>query len=189
MTTIHYDYDRGQIYEDMNGSNVLQTRYVLGPGVDEKLARISSGGTAAWLLTDRQDSLRNVVDGTGATIDTITYDGYGNVQSESNSANGGAYKYARYRVDGETNLLRPDPMTGRYYNPATGTWNGRDEAWDGNNLYDYVRNRPTNATDPTGLIKFEISQYYLIMLVRVDVDWKGVGWTVARKNRQEKGTA
>ena len=120
----------------------------------ELLARIASGGAAAWVLADRMGSVRVVVDDTGAALDAITYDGYGNVVSETSPANGGQYKYAGYRYDPELGWYRPDPTRRRYYIPATGNWNGRDPVWlvvGEANLYVYVRNGPTNGTDPTGL--------------------------------------
>ncbi|MFL5245260.1 MAG: RHS repeat-associated core domain-containing protein [Gemmataceae bacterium] len=46
------------------------------------------------------------------------------------------------------------------YNPAVGRWMTQDpiefEAEDAD-LYRYVRNNPTNLTDPTGLLPFEIT--------------------------------
>jgi RHS repeat-associated protein len=99
-------------------------------------------------------SVRNLVDNAGALIDTITYDGYGNIVSESNPSGGGQYKYVGYRLDRETGLYRPDPSTARYYSPKVGGWNGMDPidftAGD-TNLYRYVRNNPTNFRDPFGL--------------------------------------
>ncbi len=159
-TTTRFAYDGRQIWADLTSSNSLQTRYVRGDRVLELLARIVSG-TAAWFLADWMGSVRNVVDNTGAVIDTITYDGYGNITNERNPATGGQYKYDGYRYDSETGLYRPDATTARYYNPLTGLWVGRDQfqfllldlegfsAGD-TNLYRYVFNDPTNSTDPTG---------------------------------------
>jgi hypothetical protein len=56
-------------------------------------ARVSSAGVVAWYATDRQGSVRAITNGSGTLIDTVTYDGFGNVASESNSANGDRYKY------------------------------------------------------------------------------------------------
>lgn len=100
-------------------------------------------------------SVRTMVDNTGAVIDTVTYDGFGNISSEMNPANGGAYKYDGYRFDSETRLLRPDSGTGRYYDPLTGRWMGLDlvgfDAAD-INLYRYVGNNPTNAFGNRSLV-------------------------------------
>ncbi len=124
-TTTRFAYDGGQIWADLTSTDTLQTRYVRGDRVLELLARIVNG-TAEWILADRMGSVRTVVDNTGAVIDTINYDGYGNVVSETSPANGGQYKYDGYRYDSETGLYRPDPSTGRCYNPLAGIWIGRD---------------------------------------------------------------
>ena len=148
-----FAYDRGEIWADLDASNALQTRYVRGDRVLELLARIVSG-SVAWFLTDRMKSVRNVADNTGAVTDAITYDGYGNVTSETSQENVGAYKYDGYRYDSETGLYRPDRSTGRYYNPMTGLWVSVDPlafTADDSNLYRYVANNPVNATDPLGL--------------------------------------
>jgi RHS repeat-associated protein len=137
----------------MNSSNALVTRYVRGDHLLELLARISSSGTAAWVLADRMGTVRAVLNATGVVLDTITYDGYGNVTNETSPTNGGQYKYVAYRYDSETGLYRPDPTTGRFYDPVAGRWPGRDpwafRAAD-SNLYRYVHNDPLNRVDPTG---------------------------------------
>ena len=81
-TTNRFAYDGSKIWADLSSANAIQTRYVRGDQVLELLAQIVSG-TAAWFLMDRIGSVRNVVDGTGALIDTITYDGYGNITNET----------------------------------------------------------------------------------------------------------
>ena len=154
-TTTRFAYDGGEIWADLTAANVLQTRYIRGDRVLELLTQIASGGAAAWMLTDRMGSVRNVVDNTGAVLDAITYDGYGNVTNETSPANGGQYKYDGYRFDGESGLYRPDPSKGRLYNPAVGIWYGRDPSGFGAgdaNLYRYLWNSPPNATDPSGLV-------------------------------------
>jgi RHS repeat-associated protein len=155
MTTTRFAYDSREIWADLTAANGLQTRYVHGGRQLELLARVS-GGTAAWVLGDRMGSVRYVADAAGTILDAITYDGYGNVTNETSAANGGQYKYAGYRLDSEVGWYRPDPTTGRYYNPATGNWNGRDPIGligGGANPYWYVGNSPTNGTDPRGLVK------------------------------------
>ena len=61
VTQMAYD-DGRQIWVDMNGSSALQMQYLRTVSVLELPARVSSGGTAAWLLQDRLWSVRNVVD-------------------------------------------------------------------------------------------------------------------------------
>src|SRR5262249_46628405 len=114
------------------------------------LARIDGSG-AAWLLLDRLGSTRNVVNGSGTLIGTVAYDGFGNISSESSPTNTGNVTFT-----GLT-FLRNAGVLGaarRVYDPLTGQWRQQDPirflAGD-TKLDRYVRNNPTNATDPSGL--------------------------------------
>jgi RHS repeat-associated protein len=142
----------GNMWADLNGSNGLVTRYILGDSLDQLIARISSSGTAAWFLADRLGSVRNITDNSGSLIDTITYDGFGNIMSESQTSNGGRFKYTARESDSETGLQF---NRARYYDPKTGRWTSQDpmrlSAGDAN-LYRYIKNGPTLFTDPSGLL-------------------------------------
>ncbi len=166
-TTTRFAYDNRQIIADLDGSSALTMRYLLGSRILERLARISSAGTVAWLLTDRLGSIRNVVNSGGTTIDTAAFDGFGNIVSQSSPANGGAYLYAGYRIDSETGLLLPDPRVFREYDSLIGRWRSVDIVWVDANLWRYVGNNPTNKTDPLGLadsatigLPVQASQYW-----------------------------
>ena len=95
-------------YADFNGSGTLLTRYVSGPGmvngavVDELLARTSSGGTTAWYLTDKLDSVRDVVSSSGSALDHVVYDSFGNIITETNASNGDRFKFAGMALDPTT---------------------------------------------------------------------------------------
>ena len=96
-------------YGDFNGSGgALLTRYVSGPGmvngavVDELLARTSSGGTTAWYLTDKLDSVRDVVSSAGAVLDHVVYDSFGNITTETSASNGDRFKFAGMEYDATT---------------------------------------------------------------------------------------
>ncbi len=176
-----FAYDRGEIWADLDATNGLQTRYVRGERVLELLARIASG-TAAWVLADRMGSVRNVTDDTGAVIDTIAYDGYGNITSETNAANGGQYKYDGYRYDSETGLYRSDPSTGRYYDPLTGKWFNPDPIRflaDDINLYRYVKNAPVIFVDPFGLAGLKVKYELWGRKVREYPFWHSLSWVNA----------
>jgi len=139
------------VWAYLNGSNQLVTRELYLPGQTTPYARISSGGTAAWYLTDWEGSVRFMTDNTGAVQDQITYSGFGAVTNETSPTFGDEYKYTGGRLD---------PVTGlqvnwwRQYNSATGTWETQDPLGltQGPNPYEYVGNDPTNWTDPTGTI-------------------------------------
>ncbi len=140
-----------EIWADLNGSNNFETRYLHGDAVDQLFARVSAAGAAAWYLTDHEGSVTNLTDASGNLQDTITYDGYGNVTTESNSSFGDRFKYTGQELDSETGLQY---NRARYYSATVGRWTSQDplsfSAGD-TNLYRYVNNQPTDATDPDGL--------------------------------------
>ncbi len=107
-------------------------------------------GVPAWLLTDRLGSVRDVLNNGSVVKDTIVYDGFGNITSETDSTWRGRYAWTGRELDTETNLQY---NRARYYDGATGRWISQDplgfDAGD-SNLYRYLSNKPTNATDPSG---------------------------------------
>ena len=65
---------------DFNASGSLLTRYVLSSGMVNGAAtqiisaRTSSGGATAWYITDKLDSVRDVVSSSGSALDHVVYD-------------------------------------------------------------------------------------------------------------------
>ncbi|WP_337175134.1 RHS repeat-associated core domain-containing protein [Paludisphaera sp.] len=143
-------YDGQNPYADFTGADTLQKRYLHGLAVDELLARTDSAGTTAWYLADKLGSVRDVVDTSGAVINHIVYDSFGKVVSETSPANGDRHKFTGREYDAETGLYY---YRARYYDSTTGRFLEQDpvgfSAGDAN-LYRYVGNSPTNATDPSG---------------------------------------
>ncbi|MGF1577933.1 MAG: RHS repeat-associated core domain-containing protein [Gemmataceae bacterium] len=99
------------------------TRYLRGGGIDELHARVSSSGTVDWYLTDQQRSVRHMTDNSGVVQNTIVYDAFGNITSESNASFGDRYKWTGREYDTETGLQY---NRARYYDPAIGRWIHRD---------------------------------------------------------------
>jgi RHS repeat-associated protein len=135
---------------DGNNSNALLTRYFHGDQRDQLFAR-QDALTAYWYLTDRQGSVRDVLDSSANVKDAISYDGWGNIVSETNSAYRGEYGWTGRLFDAETDLQY---NRARWYDPATGRWMSQDplgfDAGD-SNLYRYVRNQFSSANDPAGM--------------------------------------
>lgn len=79
------------------------------------------------------------------------YDGFGNITAETDSNLRGRYAWTGREVDTEIELQY---NRARYYDAKTGRWVSQDplgfDAGD-SNLYRYVKNLPTQSTDPTGL--------------------------------------
>jgi len=149
------------VWAEMDGSSSLTTRYLRGDVVDQVFARMAySGGvyTSYWYLTDQQGTIRDVIDNTDTVVDTINYGAFGNITSEtgSNTAARGRYGFDSYMWDAETNL---DRSGRRIYDPATARWKQEDPLGlqPGPNPYEYVNNRPTVETDPSGMDSVSVS--------------------------------
>jgi RHS repeat-associated protein len=139
------------VWADLNGSNNLETRYVRGDLVDQLFGRVDADGNAYWTLSDKQGTIRDVVDSSGAVKDSIQYDTFGNIIAQTDPSYAGRYAWTGREFDVETDLQYNHA---RYYDAATGRWMSQDplgfDAGD-SNLYRYVKNSPAIGTDPTGL--------------------------------------
>jgi RHS repeat-associated protein len=168
---------------DLDGSSSLTTRYLRGDLVDQILGRVGSSGTAAWLLTDRQGTVRDVTDSTGALKDTISYDGYGKVTNQTDPTWTGRYTYTGRELDTETALQY---NRRRYYDPATARWITEDPigfAAGDSNLYRYVNNAPTDAQDPSGNFLFAFGQARAEKIAKsLREKYGGTWWTVEVSN-------
>ncbi|MDX2039483.1 MAG: RHS repeat-associated core domain-containing protein [Isosphaeraceae bacterium] len=139
-------------YADFDGLGTLATRYLHDPAIDALLARTSSAGDTAWYLTDRLGSVRDIANTSGTVIDHVSYDSFGNILGESNPSAGDRFKYTAREFDPTTGL---QSNRARYFQAPTGRWTQPDPigfAGGDANLYRYVGNDATNATDPTGLL-------------------------------------
>jgi RHS repeat-associated protein len=157
LVVTRFAYDGQNVWADLNSSNQLQTRRLYLDGVDQVFARISSGGTAAWYLTDRQGSIRDISDNSGNVIDHLDYDGFGTVTNETQPTNGDRYKWTGREFDSETGLQY---NRARYYAGGVGRWTTQDSLGSGSgdlNFYRYVLNAPLNETDPTGWFGYTLS--------------------------------
>ncbi len=143
-------YDGNRPVLDFDGSGTLTARYLQGPMVDEVLARDTPSGGVAWYLPDRLGTVRDIIDNSGTVLDHIAYDAYGQILSQSNASAGDRFGYAGMQTDATTGLYFDQA---RWYDPQSGRFIGVDPtgfAAEDTDLYRYVGNRPTNATDPSG---------------------------------------
>ncbi len=145
-------YNGSNPYMQFNGSGQLQERYLANPtGLNQFYGQVGASGTTEWYLTDNLGSVRQVVSTSGSVLDALTFDPYGNLVTQTNSAYQPRFGYAG-------GLL--DPLTGDYqfgarnYSPEDGRWESQDPlgfAAGDADLYGYIFNDPTTAIDPTGL--------------------------------------
>lgn len=143
-----YVYDGEDILLEYNGSNVLQARYTHGPGIDEPIA-VTKGSSTYFYHQDGLGTVTDLTDSAGVTAKSYAYDAYGNIL-ESPGTLEQPYTYTGREFDAESGLYY---YRARYYDPATGRFLQEDPilfAGGDFNLYEYVRNNPSNLIDFTG---------------------------------------
>jgi RHS repeat-associated protein len=117
-------------------------QYLYGAG----LVAQKQSGSWWYYLSDGLGSTMAVVDSSGNTQDSYTYDIYGAPTKTGSLAN--EFDFAGQQTDGSTGLQY---LRARYVDPATGRFLSRDplEA-QGQHPYGYAGGNPTNAADPNG---------------------------------------
>jgi RHS repeat-associated protein len=146
--TTRYIYDGEDILLEYDGANVLQARYIHGPGIDEPIA-VTKGSSTYFYHQDGLGSVTDLTDSTGTTAKSYSYDAYGNIL-ESPGAVDQPYTYTGREFDSESGLYY---YRARYYDPRSARFLQKDPMRfvNGVNLYAYTMNNPTNFADPLGL--------------------------------------
>ena len=150
-------YDGDQILLVLDDTGDVDHRLLWGAAVDQILADENSSGDVNWMLTDHQNTVRDIVQydettDTTAVVSHLAYDAFGNVTTETDpSLDVFNVQYTARYFDEATGLQYNNA---RWYDAVTGRWMSQDpigfEAGD-DNLYRYVLNQPTHLTDPSGL--------------------------------------
>jgi len=115
------------------------------------MAGLAEAEGVRWYVSDHLGTVRDLADAAGEVIDHIAYDSFGNVLAESNPAAGDRFRFTGREFDAATGQYY---YRARYYDGRIGRFTSEDPlgvAAGDKNLYRYVLNRPTAATDPTGL--------------------------------------
>ena len=151
-TQLYTVFDGANPYMDFNGSGTLTQRYLTNPNaLSQFYGQVSASGTTQWFLTDNIDSIRQVVSTGGSVLDAITYDPYGNIVNQTNSANAPRFLYTGGAYDLNTGNYQFDART---YSPNDGRFESQDSlsfrAGD-TDLYRYGYNNPMIHYDPSGL--------------------------------------
>ena len=144
--------DNWDVLADLNSGGSLETRYLRGDVTDQLFAELAYNGssfTPSWTLTDIRGSVRNVIDNSATSQDSINYDAFGNILAgETHPGNRGSYAWTGRQLDVETGLQY---NRARYYDSTTGRWMTQDplgfDAGD-SNLYRYVNNQADGCHGP-----------------------------------------
>jgi RHS repeat-associated protein len=143
-------YDGNNPWADFDASGNVLARYLVGPKLDEILARWRPSDGVVFYLADHEGTVRDLVSAGAIVIDHIDYTAFGAVLAESNAAVGNRFLFTGREYDAATGLYY---YRARYYDPKLGRFISQDPlGFNGGdvNLYRYVKNAPADATDPTG---------------------------------------
>lgn len=159
----------------------LTDRYLWGPAVDQLLAdeqyaagagpavgattASTTAGANYWALTDNLGSVRDLVDNNGVIREHNVYDSFGRLVREVDYNAAGTviastdpaavdtlFGYTARDFDADVNLQY---NRARWYDATNGRWLSQDPigfAAGDANLYRYVGNQATRATDPSGRV-------------------------------------
>jgi RHS repeat-associated protein len=106
------------------------------------------------LLDGRNGSVVGLVDGSGAKVNSYSYDPYGGTRTVSESV-ASPYRYDGEYLDGATGLYR---LGNRYYDPSLGRFTQVDPSSQEANPYVYAGDDPVNVSDPNGLSSVSFSK-------------------------------
>ena len=141
------------MWADYNEAGEAVARYLFGDGIDSNIARWQAGAGTAWYLTDHLGTIRTIAEAAGMLVNQTTYDSYGQILAETNSQLGDRFKFT-----GRESIRTPGQFysRARVYDASIGSFISLDPVLfsaNDTNLYRYVGNFTSGATDPTGLVE------------------------------------
>ncbi len=148
--TTHTVYDGQHAWADLDAAGNVVARYLFGPSIDEIAARWTPTSGTAWYVTDQLGSVRHLLNATGAIVNSIIYDSFGNIVSQSNPTAGDRFTFTGREFDVELGYYY---YRARYYDASLGRFISQDPigfAAGDSNLYRYVSNSPLTFVDPSG---------------------------------------
>ena len=119
---------------------------------------VEYNGTMYYYVTNLQGDIVAVLNTSGTSVVTYTYDAWGNILTTSGTladslGTANSLRYRGYVFDSETNLYY---LQSRYYDPEMGRFISADaftstgQGLLGNNMFAYCRNNPVRRVDISG---------------------------------------
>ena len=130
--------------------------YLFNPESGTVYAQTEDPNEYQFLLKDRSDSTRIIVNETELTSTRIHYDAYGNVVENTDPNIDSRILYTGSEFDAALGLYY---LAARYYDPTLGRFISTDPsgfAGNDTNLYRYAGGNPANFNDPTGFSRIAI---------------------------------
>ena len=194
-TTTEYVLDGSLIRWEITKNNSGSTVETLAYTYDSygRIIAFSYNGTQYYYVKNGQGDIVGIVDSSGETVVTYSYDSWGNpvnVEGNTSLAAANPFRYRGYYYDTESGLYY---LNSRYYSPETGRFINADDtsmlvdsfeaAADGRNLYAYCNNNPVTYKDSTGeaidsildVISLATSVFSVISNPTDPTNWVSVG--------------
>lgn len=194
-TTTEYVSDGSLILWEITKNNSGSTVETLAYTYDSygRIIAFSYNGTQYYYVKNGQGDIVGIVDSSGETVVTYSYDSWGNpvnVEGNTSLAAANPFRYRGYYYDTESGLYY---LNSRYYSPETGRFINADDtsmlvdsfeaAADGRNLYAYCNNNPVTYKDSTGevidtildVISLATSVFSVISNPTDPTNWVSVG--------------
>ena len=152
---INYYYDNNKNLTGMDASGIVLFFHYDSNG---NVIAMSRYGNKYYYVKNLQGDIEKIVDSSGKTVVTYTYDVFGKIISQTDTsdcdlANINPFRYRGYVYDSETGLYY---LKSRYYDPVTGRFLNADMYCDtqsnifGTNMFAYCNNNWVNQIDPEG---------------------------------------
>lgn len=102
----HFAYHGAHVWSDHDAEGNVTARYLYTGNLDQILARHRPGEGTVWYLTDHLGTVRDITDATGAVINHLAYDAFGQILTQTAPEFGDRYTYTAREYD---------PALGQYY--------------------------------------------------------------------------
>ena|GEM_PF-5784566 len=154
---------------ELDATNVTTIRYLNNPQQIDEVLAYQRGSQTEFPLVDGLGSLYASTDASGNMVHRYDFDVYGKRTDLGGTSPAIDNGYTGKEHD--ANGLINNGL--RQRNPLLGSWLQADPMGmvDGPNLYNYVGNQPTMATDPTGLFKTDFNSMNQVCGVALAGNW------------------
>jgi RHS repeat-associated protein len=148
-TVTQYVYNGDTLWATQNASGALMDAYIGGDQANQFFAQYDSSNGVLWYLNGHLGSVRALMNNSGQATDSLVYDAFGNLTSQSNPSQEPLLGFQGMQFDSTVGL---NYDWHRWYNPQTQQWMTQDPLLlqPGPNPHEFVNNAPTVSTDPNG---------------------------------------